>query len=676
MEDAIFSFWKGLERARELERLGKSRELSVVLHRITGYLAHIAPERAEKYRALLDGFSVVRDRTFAPAIRMTHPGMDLDYFSPNPAPGISLVSACRNRAEDFRRALKSWLVCDEISEIVIVDWTSDIPLAEELTRHAIQDSRIRIFRVHSETQWIMSQAFNVGFRAAGHEFILKADAGIAIDAGFFENLEKPKDGFVTLGPIMPPTGRENCDGLFLAKRADLFRVNGYNEFLTSTGWNDEDLFSRLQEKELSRASLDASHVHRLDQEDPGRTEIGRQSAPGTPDETASDASFRVEVNRILSATLPPWGRLWRMQPFTVRQEEPGQFVCLRKTEPPYEVPDGIRPEAETRARNHPLQPGHGDERADDPGDSPPEAIRIGGPVSNSSADRQGPVVLRPRDRLFVDARHGLGNRFRAIASGAAIAARDNRELVVIWQPDHHCECRLIDLINYRGALIEEGFLRFAQTRGMSVYNYMEAEPGSIKDARIEMREGRDVYARSAYPLNSALTDWDAENEFLRKLEIANGVRDLLNPALRGKNIGVHVRMEGGKGLDNKSYERAENWTTVSHRQLHRWRGKSHYSRFIRRLEDLILKDADLTIFLAADTRETYAAFRSRFGDRVAILERDVFDRSAEQIQYALADVLLLAECQRLLGSHWSSFSDLAVRMSQGFEFVEMSGRDF
>ena len=65
----------------------------------------------------------------------------------------------------------------------------------------------------------------------------------------------------------------------------------------------------------------------------------------------------------------------------------------------------------------------------------------------------GPAPDRPR--LFVDVQHGLCNRLRALVSGAAIAARTGRQLVVIWVPDHHCEARIGDVLRYPGMVIEE-----------------------------------------------------------------------------------------------------------------------------------------------------------------------------------------------------------------------------
>ena len=80
--------------------------------------------------------------------------------------------------------------------------------------------------------------------------------------------------------------------------------------------------------------------------------------------------------------------------------------------------------------------------------------------------------------------------------------------------------------------------------------------------------------------------------------------------------------------------------------------------------------------MAADKPETYDAFTETYGDRVAYLPRPVYDRSAEQLRYALADALLLGSAPLLLGSSWSSFSELAMRLSPHKAEIEMSGKDF
>ena len=78
--------------------------------------------------------------------------------------------------------------------------------------------------------------------------------------------------------------------------------------------------------------------------------------------------------------------------------------------------------------------------------------------------------------------------------------------------------------------------------------------------------------------------------------------------------------------------------------------KSRYAHFIKCLDTLIAEGRAERIFLAADTPETYDAFTQTFGDWVAYLKRELYDRSPEQLRYALADALLLGSALLLLGS--------------------------
>ena len=47
-------------------------------------------------------------------------------------------------------------------------------------------------------------------------------------------------------------------------------------------------------------------------------------------------------------------------------------------------------------------------------------------------------------------------------------------------------------------------------------------------------------------------------------------------------------------------------------------------------------------------------------DKIKILERNNYDRSKEQLYYALADIILLSRCKQFYGSTWSSFSELVT----------------
>ncbi len=290
-----------------------------------------------------------------------------------------------------------------------------------------------------------------------------------------------------------------------------------------------------------------------------------------------------------------------------------------------------------------------------------------------------PAVQRTRRTLYIDAQHGMGNRLRAIGSAAALASRADRELVIVWEPDAHCDCRFSDLFEYSGPVLDRAFVEETRGSGIELYNYMPVEPDSRKDAEIDLASPRDIYVRSAFVLNAGQgpgADWEAENRFLQALRPVAAVRGMLARTRHPNALAAHVRMEAGPGRDTRVHDRPENWTAEDHALIHHWREQSHFARFMARIDALIAEGRAETLFLAADLPEVYDAFRDRYGARLAFLPRDVYDRSAEQLRHALADALLLGRAPRLLGSTWSSFSELAMRLSPTPIEIEMSGTDF
>jgi hypothetical protein len=264
-----------------------------------------------------------------------------------------------------------------------------------------------------------------------------------------------------------------------------------------------------------------------------------------------------------------------------------------------------------------------------------------------------------------------------MASAATIADATDRELVVIWQADAHCACDFDHLFRPEGALLSEGFADQAESLGMDLINYMEIEPGSAKDRLVRLTATRDTYLRSAYPFAHPASTWYSENLALRRFRPNDVVMDLvasLGPEV--PDLAVHIRMEGGRASEHLAWESPANWTAQAHRDIDLWRRRSHFSYFQTRIDQLMAQGLTGSLFLASDTPEAYAALTLRYGPRIRHLPRPARDRSVPAMVYALADALLLSRAPRLLGSGWSSFSELAARLSPHATEVELSGRDF
>ncbi len=290
-----------------------------------------------------------------------------------------------------------------------------------------------------------------------------------------------------------------------------------------------------------------------------------------------------------------------------------------------------------------------------------------------------PAHSLSRPWLIIAVQHGLANRLRALASAAVIAARTDRHLVVLWQPDAHCDCRLTDLLDYPGAVIEDACDGAIRAQADLAFSYMEIDPDNCFGLPLLADPGQasaSVYIRSAYSLISPHTDFAAEQRFLKRLTPTRPVRDLVASVRHPNQVAAHIRMASGAGFDHLPYEAPGNWPDARHAELQSWRAKSHARHFVARIDTLIAEGACDSLFLAADLPDTYSRFAERFGDRVVWLERTQFDRSARQLQYALADLLLLTAANRFLASTWSSFSDVAQRLARPGRRIEQSGRDF
>ncbi|MBY6212236.1 glycosyltransferase [Microbulbifer agarilyticus] len=600
--------------------------------------------------------------------------------------GTTLVTCCKNRNENLLKALPSWLDCEEIDEILIVDWDSETPVSESIEKNGLSDPRVRVVRVNGQPRWVLSYAFNLGFRLARYSKILKVDADIVLSEDFFVKNTLSEKAFVTGDWRIAEAGQEYINGFFYAWKSDLLAIKGFNEYITTYGWDDDDIYGRLEAIELIRDRVDPKTIHHLPHGDEQRLNVDLGAPKSALTEIKSDTSFSIFTNKILCEVTPAWNKDRKYLPFAILERSDSYMELEQADEPPHFVSSSVADSCKYLALKLLASWKLGPDvyKLDNVQltslleSNSFEEIRDNGLLKDlvySSTSARSVEKSDESRKLYIDAQHGLGNRLRAIASAAAIAEIEDKELVIVWEPDHHCDAKFSDLFDYDGPVIERAFVERARKEGC-LYNYMEVELDAKKNQHIEVSSNTYTYVRSAYTLVHPSSTWDKENEFLKSLKPSQRVLDLISEISVSDCLAVHVRMEAGEGLDHHSYDSVENWTEEGHKELHFWREKSHYSAFLKRIDALIEADSELKIFLATDMAETYKVFSNYYGDRVCYLNRSVFDRSAEQIVYALADALLLSGCRKLLGSTWSSFSELAMRLSNTYSEIEMSGRDF
>lgn len=284
--------------------------------------------------------------------------------------------------------------------------------------------------------------------------------------------------------------------------------------------------------------------------------------------------------------------------------------------------------------------------------------------------------------FFIHVQYGMGNRLRALGSALAISRVTGRVPVLIWEPDLHLDCQFNDLFVNEFVIIDKLSMEWPPKmsihsnddamKSMDFFNFMRNEGKGRHDPMrnlVNPRAGRHVYVKSAYVIRSSFTPritstrskyWKIMREVLvPKVDIMMVVLDPMFENI-DEMVGVHIRartIENDiKGIGQEEYGASS--LTTDH-----WRRRTGLKTFEDKIRRLSLK---YNYFVAADMKETIQELERKFGKhRIFSIPRDgdCVSRDVECAKLALADILLLSKVSTLLGSHWSSFSESAVRFS-------------
>ena len=266
-----------------------------------------------------------------------------------------------------------------------------------------------------------------------------------------------------------------------------------------------------------------------------------------------------------------------------------------------------------------------------------------------------------------------------MASAKLLADSSNREFTLVWVRDNHCEACYFDLFEDSSFKVFDDDPHLTR-KNLRVYNYMDKEfleiqgVKNIKDKYINHRINKDILVFSAYRLRHSYSNIVKESLIINNLKILPELKEKINSFGVSDMVGVHVRMEAGKGLDQASYDHPKNWSEEGRKLMYYWREKSHYKHFMKKMDEILEMNPNQMFFLCTDIKENYDAFISRYGEKICYVKRSLYNRSKEQIQSALIDMILLSRTKYILGSSWSSFTEIAA--SIGNKNVLLSGRDF
>ncbi len=260
--------------------------------------------------------------------------------------GISVFTCCMNRNENLDRALATWVKVPQIDEIIILDWSSSDPVKPIADKY--NDSRIIVARAEGQERWILSYAFNLAARLTTRKKVLKMDADVKISSDFFKQHDLKNGVFFTGNWKTARTENDkHLNGIVYCRREDFFKINGYNEYITTYGWDDSDLYLRLEKSGLERCGFQEGTLHHLEHNHEER--IGNQTiSVAKLAKTETSLNFEILKNKFICQNLPEWGLGTQMLEFEVQALDGNRLIC-HETGERHQVPQHLVDEAETHA---------------------------------------------------------------------------------------------------------------------------------------------------------------------------------------------------------------------------------------------------------------------------------------------------------------------------------------
>lgn len=205
---------------------------------------------------------------------------------------ISFCTTVMNRLNHLKETLPANLHdnkdCADL-EFVILDYNSDDGLEEYIYANyhrEIDSKRLVYFRSQTSKYFDRSHSRNLAFRLASGQILCNIDADNYTGKGFASYIKNKFDSdrnifLSTIGAMQ--VGRRDCLGRICVLKEDFFNVGGFDERMSSYGFEDYDLVNRLSMTGLKNTiitdrsfltAIEHSNVERLKNEAPVNSVTG------------------------------------------------------------------------------------------------------------------------------------------------------------------------------------------------------------------------------------------------------------------------------------------------------------------------------------------------------------------------------------------------------------------
>lgn len=182
---------------------------------------------------------------------------------------ISVIIPCKNRIDHLRESLpRVFRQSYQDLEVIIVDYNCP----QQSGEWAEKTFKCTVVYCDVESgEWSLSAARNQGFLHSTGEVILFLDADTLLDNEFIiQSFLQMKPGMFMTGLTQPPW---NGCGCMMVYRKDFICSLGYNEALKAWGYEDIDMYTRLEKQGLKRVEFSPNLIINIPHSDEIRNEF-------------------------------------------------------------------------------------------------------------------------------------------------------------------------------------------------------------------------------------------------------------------------------------------------------------------------------------------------------------------------------------------------------------------
>lgn len=254
---------------------------------------------------------------------------------------------------------------------------------------------------------------------------------------------------------------------------------------------------------------------------------------------------------------------------------------------------------------------------------------------------------------------GLGNRIRSVDSAIALAECTGKKLKVIWDANRELNCPFSGLFEpvdrFELKEISSYYLPRKINEKISILlhrlsiNYPFSYDSVLHESDISRLKSENYnfcdqkgFNRIYININGSFLTPQEPYKYFKPVNFIDSRIKSLSQEFDSATVGVHIR-------------RTDNKLSIE---------KSPLERFIELMIVEKSRNEKLKFYLSTDSPEAEKIIIEKFPGNVITNKKELRRDRQEGIQDALVDLICLSKTSKIIGSYWSSFSEVAAEMGK------------